>query len=160
MRATLSKARFPSQPFALEYLRASARAHALHPRVRGAALQIVRAAPFQRDERERARALLRWTHDNITFVPDPYRAELFQAPHVTLELGAGDCDDHASLLGAMMTSVGIRTRLVASGFGGRLTHVFPGVFLGGRWVAADSTLPSADLELLPPHDTFLPSVEV
>lgn len=96
----------------------------------------------------------------VSFVPDPYGAEVFQSPDVTLSLGAGDCDDHATLLGAMMTSVGIPTRLVASGINGSLSHVFPGVRIGERWLAADSTLPVADLGLLPPHDTFHPTAEV
>ena len=156
---SVSPARFPSQLHALDFLRRSARRFAVDPRVRETALTISRSQAFPRDPTERADALLRWTRANIAFIPDPYGTEVFQSPAATLALGAGDCDDHAALLASMLTSTGIPARLVASGIGGELSHVFPEARLAGRWTAADSTLPRVSLGLLPPHSKFFATPE-
>ena len=154
------RARFPSQLAALDWLRRNARANATVPAVRKAALDVLTASAMHRTPIDRARALLQWTAGEVAFIPDPYRSELFQSPEVTLRMRAGDCDDHAVLLGAMTTAVGIPTRLCASGNAGELSHVFPVVELDGRWTALDSTLPHPGIGHLASHDTFRATAEV
>ncbi len=107
----------------------------------------------------RATALLSWTKRHVAYVPDIDGLETLQSPGATLSLAGGDCDDHAALLGAMLRSTGQRVRLCASGIG-RLSHVFPEVFLGGKWVPADSTLTPAQLGKRAPHRLFVPTAEV
>jgi transglutaminase-like putative cysteine protease len=58
----------------------------------------------------RARQILSWVSANITEISDPVDVETVQAPEVTLEVGAGDCDDHSVLISTMLEAVGIPTR--------------------------------------------------
>ena len=115
---------------------------------------------MSRTPTDRARALLRWTADRVLFIPDPVRTETFQSPEATLRMGGGDCDDHAPLLAGLAVACGIPARLRASGMFGRLSHVFPVLKLGTRWVPADSTLPGATLGIQAPADTIVDSAEV
>lgn len=74
------------------------------------------------------RSLQGWVQNNITYVQDPTDdtggVELVQTPQKTLEYSAGDCDDQATLLAALLSSIGHPARFIAVGFGGQpLSHV-------------------------------------
>ena len=60
-----------------------------------------------------------------------------------LELRAGDCDDMTILLGAMLLSTGHPVRIVLAGFRPQkphaYSHIYPEVFVLGRWVPIDAT---------------------
>jgi transglutaminase-like putative cysteine protease len=62
-----------------------------------------------------------------------------------IELGAGDCDDMAILLGAMLQSIGHPVRLVLTGPDPLrpqlLTHVYLEVNQKGHWIPLDATMP-------------------
>lgn len=77
---------------------------------------------------DQIRSLQGWVQDNIRYVSDPTDStggvELVQTPQKTLEYAAGDCDDQATLLAALLSSTGHPSRFVAVGFHGRpLSHV-------------------------------------
>ena len=61
------------------------------------------------------KALFEWVQRNIRYTKDPFRVEVLHSPRRMLELRAGDCDDMAILLGAMLLSVGHPVRLVVTG---------------------------------------------
>ena len=52
------------------------------------------------------RALFEWVQANIRYTKDPFRLELLHSARRMLELRAGDCDDMAILLGALLEAVG------------------------------------------------------
>ena len=97
-----------------------------------------------RDQVEEARRLLKYIQTNIRWTPDIGDAETLAAPHRTLEVGAGDCDDVSILLAAMATSLAIPNRLKAiaadSRFPQEYTHVYNELKLNGRWVAAEPSI--------------------
>jgi len=69
-------------------------------------------------------ALHRFVRDQIRYVRDPDGYELVQSPEKTLEYAQGDCDDQATLLAALLKSIGHPSRFIALGFeGGPLSHV-------------------------------------
>jgi hypothetical protein len=87
-----------------------------------------------------ARAIFYWVRSKIQYVNDPIGIETVQSPEITLQIRAGDCDDHATLVAAMAMSIGIPTRFVVIGpdpenFG----HVYTELKIDGSWLPADTT---------------------
>lgn len=114
--------------------------------VRQKAIQILRAARVPpRDRRGEVAALFEWVRGNVRYTRDIWKVELLHSARRMLELRAGDCDDMTILLGAMLQSIGHPVRLVLAGYRpdrpSLYTHVYPEVNVGGRWLAADATLP-------------------
>ena len=72
-----------------------------HPDVRVAAIDAVRGAVKNLTEID---FVLDWLKKNIEFRGE--NAETLQSPVVTLQLGAGDCDDHSVLAASMLRSLG------------------------------------------------------
>lgn len=132
--------------------------------IRSLAVLILRDAPrsLTSSYPGQARALLEWVSGELLFVSDVRGLETLQAPDVTLELGAGDCDDLTILLMALARAVGMRARPVGSGTAGRLTHVHPELRVPGslEWIAADPTLPQVSLGARVRHDTRMIGREV
>lgn len=146
----------------LEFMRAATRSSARSELVRSAAAAALREAKRDQlgDPAGQAQALLSWVQREIIYTPDVIDVETLQLPHVTLAQRIGDCDDQSMLLASMMRATGHRVRFGTSGGFGQLSHVFPEVLLGRRWVAADPTLPGARLGDRAPHDTYYASLEV
>lgn len=89
-----------------------------------------------------ARALFYWVRSHIRYVNDPVGIETVQSPEVTLQLKAGDCDDHATLVAGLAMAIGIPARLVVIGPDeNHFQHVFAELHTDGRWQAADTTQP-------------------
>ncbi len=67
-----------------------------------------------------------WVCSNVRYMRDPYGVELVQWPIRTVDTGAGDCDDMATLLAAMCMALGNQCRFALVGFspGGPPTHVY------------------------------------
>ena len=88
-------------------------------------------------------ALFDFVKRNIRYTRDIFRVELLHSARRMLELKAGDCDDMTILLGAMLLSTGHPVRLVLAGFKRNrphlYSHIYPEVFVQGRWIAADAT---------------------
>lgn len=109
--------------------------------VRQTALCIVqRLAP--KDYRAEAEALHNWVRDCIRYVRDVYDVETIATPKKTLEIGQGDCDDKATLLAAMLLSIGHPARFVAIGYNGlNFDHVYVETLVDGEWLAMETTEP-------------------
>lgn len=80
--------------------------------IRGKALELVSGLPPRQWFAE-IRALHAFVRDSIRYVRDPVDAELVQTPEATLRIGQGDCDDKATLLAALLKSIGHPARFVA-----------------------------------------------
>jgi len=79
----------------------------------------------------------------IHYLGDPVGAEFLQHPEVTINTGAGDCDDMSILLASALClseilSVGYPARFRMVGFNGDpISHVFLEVNVDGQWLALD-----------------------
>lgn len=114
---------------------------ALHrPTIRLKALQIVTAAgASSKTETMAAQAIYSWVKNNIRYVKDPLNLETIQDPEITLQLGAGDCDDQAALVSALMQSIGIEIRYRVVGAGDML-HIYPEIKVNNQWIGVDTTI--------------------
>ena len=115
------------------------------PRIRALALDIVREAGVpERDYLGEVRALHGWVVRSLRYVRDPINQELLTAPETLLEVRAGDCDDHAVLLAALLAALGHAVRFVTIGFDANRPESFSHVYLHGqpagssRWVPLDA----------------------
>lgn len=91
--------------------------------VRQKAESLVRELPPRQWFRE-IRALHEFVRDEIRYLRDPVGVERVATPEATLEIGQGDCDDKATLLAALLDSIGHPTRFVAVAFNGEgFSHV-------------------------------------
>lgn len=61
------------------------------------------------------RALYIWVREHVRYRKDPVGLEWLQAPHVTVAQRAGDCDDLAGLLAALVGALGHLWRLITVG---------------------------------------------
>ena len=112
-----------------------------HPVIRELALSLTRTLP-QKDFEGEARALFRYVQNNVRYVRDINGVETVQSPLKTLEYGQGDCDDKATLLGALLESLGCKTRFLAVGFRkGHVGHVLLEANINNAWIAMDTTEP-------------------
>ncbi len=113
--------------------------------VRSAAINAVRDAGVRpHDHLGELGALFRFVRDRVHFVRDPHDVETLQSPRYTLEILAGDCDDRATLLAAMIRALGIpadvKFRVVAAAPGNSaFSHVYVVANLGGRQIPLDPT---------------------
>lgn len=109
--------------------------------IRDTASNLVEGLPSQafRDE---VRALFYFVRDDIRYLGDVNEVETLQAPDVTLGTGQGDCDDKATLLAALLQSIGHPTQFVAVGFHepGIFEHVYVRTLVGDRWIGLDPTV--------------------
>jgi transglutaminase-like putative cysteine protease len=110
--------------------------------VRQRAIDILMARGVRpKDYLAEIKALFEWVQDNIRYTKDPFRVEALHSARRMLELRAGDCDDMAIVLGAMLEAIGHPVRLVLTGPDPLrpriMTHVYLEVFHLGRWIALD-----------------------
>jgi transglutaminase-like putative cysteine protease len=84
------------------------------PQVRLTAIQIVKDAGLDGRQRvEVAEAVRKWVQDNITYIHDPVKTEVFQEAIYTLTVSrGGDCDDQAILVAGLLMSIGIPVKLM------------------------------------------------
>lgn len=119
---------------------------ASNPTVRQQALTIARGLD-PRDKQGQISSVLDWVKSNIEFRGED--GEVIQTPLVTLQLQAGDCDDHSTLIAALLRTLGFQVRFntVAADAEspGEFTHVFAEVLdpTTGQWTALDSTVPGS-----------------
>lgn len=109
--------------------------------VRAAAIDAARGSVRNVSEIDR---IFQWVKNNIEFRGEA--EETLQSPEATLRLGAGDCDDHAMLLNALLGSLGyewdFKTVGVARDSPGTYTHVYAMVQdkISGKWIPLDTTV--------------------
>ena len=137
---------YPGTKRTVEHMRALIRGGVKDFYVRQKAIDILlekRVRP--KDYLGEIRALFEWVQANIRYTKDPFRLEMLHAPRRMLELRAGDCDDVAILLGAMLEGIGHPVRLVLTGpdpLRPRLfSHVYVEAHHRGRWIPLDATMP-------------------
>lgn len=96
----------------------------------------------QKDYACEVQTLHSFVRDQIRYVQDITNVETVQEPQKTLEIFAGDCDDKATLLAAMLESIGHPTRFVAIGFEpGIFSHVYVESKIGAGWIPLETTEP-------------------
>jgi hypothetical protein len=122
------------------------RAGAKDFRVRQTAIGILRRQGVRpKDYLGEIKALFEWVQQHIRYTRDPFRVEVLHSPRRMLQLRAGDCDDMAIVLGAMLEAVGHSVRLVLTGTDphapDRFTHIYVEARCRGRWVPLDATMP-------------------
>lgn len=110
--------------------------------VRTAAIEAIRGVR-PHDHQGEARALFRFVRDRIHFVNDVAGVETLQGARATLSIGAGDCDDKATLLASLLGAIGIPSsfRVVAANrrAPGTFSHVYVVAHVGGRDLPLDPT---------------------
>ena len=110
--------------------------------VRKAALQMVRGVPAK-DASGEIQRVFDWVKQNIEFRGE--YEETLQSPEFTLNAGAGDCDDHSTLIAALLLSLGHPVRfqtVTTSRRSPQFIHVFAEVFnrKSGQWTPLDTTV--------------------
>ncbi|MFB3813426.1 MAG: transglutaminase family protein [Terriglobales bacterium] len=115
----------------------------LNPQVRALAIAIARGQP-PRDDRAQASAVFQYVKTNIEFRGEA--DEVLQSPLVTLQLRAGDCDDHATLIAALLGALGIKAQFVTVAGDPQqpqtFTHVYAAAWIRnpGQWLPLDTTV--------------------
>jgi len=113
-----------------------------HPEVRVAAIEAVRGAVRNLNEID---YVLDWVKKHIEFRGE--NAETLQSPAVTLQLGAGDCDDHSTLIAALLRSLGYHVQFKTVATSPADPRQFSHVYVivqdkrTAEWKALDSTVP-------------------
>lgn len=131
------------RPYSLPYsgdehaadLAATAFLQSDHPRLQTTARAII---GDERDALRAARRLNAWVYDSLRKVPTISIPNALQV----LDMGEGDCNEHAVLLAALARAAGIPARVVAGAVylnGAFLYHAWCEVWLG-RWVSIDPAL--------------------
>jgi transglutaminase-like putative cysteine protease len=114
------------------------------PAIRQVAAKLVRNLP-QYDVSAAVRALQGFVRDTIRYTGDIDQVETVQWPQATLEMGIGDCDDKALLLGVLLLSIGIPARFIAIGINGstKIDHVLVEARLGSakNWYPLETIKP-------------------
>jgi len=124
-----------------------------HPSVRALATQITRNLA-SRDYLGEITAIFNWVKQHIRF-SDEFKGTL-QSPYVTLQLATGDCDDHSTLLAALLLTLGYEVRFKTVGVDGPdFSHVYIEVKLKrqDKWIPLDTTVPSSTVGWEPPNIT-------
>lgn len=100
--------------------------------VRALALGLV-AQLRQKDRFGEIKALHQYVRDHIRYVRDVDGVETVQHPLYTMQVRQGDCDDKATLLAALLKSIGYPCEFVAVGFApGQFSHVYVNAVLNDR----------------------------
>jgi len=100
----------------VEHVQALIRAGAKDFYVRQKAIDIMLEKQVKpKDYLAEIKALFEWVQQHIRYTKDTFRVEVLHSAKRMLELRAGDCDDMAILLGAMLEAIGHPVRLVLSG---------------------------------------------
>ena len=104
-----------------------------------------------------ASAVYEYVKRNIRYTKDPVTKETLYPPLELLKLRAGDCDDIAMLMGAIMIALGYPARLVTIAASADNPEEFSHVYLeaevppgSGQWIPMDAARPGAQFGLEPP----------
>lgn len=112
----------------------------MSPAIRLTALKLTNHLP-QQDFAGEIRTISDFVRDHIRYVGDVYGVETLHWPEAVLELGAGDCDDKAMLVAALLMSIRHRCEFVVLKRNGAYCHVWTRTFLRGIPVNLETTLP-------------------
>lgn len=110
------------------------------PKIRALAINILRGAGVpEKDYAAEANALFVWVRDNIRYTKDVVGQETLCPPEeIAFNTRAGDCDDKAMLLVALLGAVGTQSRFKVIGVTpGQYSHVYLEALINGQWVPMD-----------------------
>jgi hypothetical protein len=109
------------------------------------------------DDIGEAYAVYRWVSGNIRYTKDPVTKETLYPPFELLKIRAGDCDDIAMLMGAIMIALGYPARLITIAASADAPAEFSHVYSesevpagSGQWIAMDAARPGAQFGIEPP----------
>jgi hypothetical protein len=130
----------------VEHVQALIRAGAKDFYVRQKAIDILLEKQVKpKDYLAEMKALFEWVQQHVRYTKDTVQVEVLHSAKRMLELRAGDCDDMAILLGAMLEAIGHPVRLALSGPDplrqDLFTHIYLEVFHKGDWIPLDATMP-------------------
>lgn len=91
---------------------------------------VLPAGVAEYDDEGAARAIHAWWRDRIYFRPEP--GEQVQTPGTTVCFGYGDCDDLTAGICSCLEAIGLRW--TSELLGDPPFHIWPQVWLSGRWV--------------------------
>ncbi len=113
------------------------------PQIRLLATRLVQSSGANsKDQLAEARAIYQAVSESVRYQKDPVDIETVQSPEATLKIRAGDCDDHSGLVAALAMALGIPARFrVVGDSPDRMLHIFPELFVNGKWHPADTTEP-------------------
>lgn len=120
-------------------MRTLAKAGAITPQIRLLAINLCSRLRPQ-DFRGEAVLLHNFVRDEIRYIRDVQGVETVQTPEATLEIGAGDCDDKATLCASLFNSIGIKARFCVLNRSGSLCHVWTQALIGGKWENSETTI--------------------
>lgn len=105
-----------------------------------------------------AEAIFNWVKGNIRYTRDPRGVELIQAPWITLQRGAADCDCLSTLLNALFASIGLQTGFETircdPANPDEFSHVYAIVKTPMGWRAADPTVAASTFGWRPSAGVF------
>ncbi|HKM99463.1 MAG TPA: transglutaminase-like domain-containing protein [Candidatus Binataceae bacterium] len=120
------------------------------------AIDIVRSVPAF-EETSEVEALYSWVKRNIRFTKDPVTKEKLYPPAELLKIRAGDCDDIAMLLGALLIAIGYPARLITVSANAEQPNEFSHVYTeaevptgSGNWIPLDAARVDSQFGLEPP----------
>lgn len=126
--------------------------------VREQALAITANVP-NKDYAGEARAIFYWVKSNIRYVQDVNGVETLHWPEKILKQKAGDCDDQATLVAALLESIGHKTRFVAIGRRkGQFEHVAAETKIGNSWFWMETTEAGYQFGQAPPGSWYTMTV--
>ena len=70
-------------------------------------------------------SLFDYTKENIQYISDPRGGDYWADPNETLQVGAGDCDDYATLMAALIEAIGGTSRIYLTD-----DHAFAAAYIG------------------------------
>ncbi len=104
-----------------------------------------------KDQMSEARAIYQQVSSAVRYQKDPIDIETVQSPEATWQIRAGDCDDHSGLVAGLAMALGIPARFRVVGHSpDRMLHIFPELFIDGKWYPADTTEPRRGFGWRPP----------
>lgn len=108
--------------------------------IRQAATQAVFLTP-EKDDYAEIEAIFHMVQRGIRYCKDIHQVETLSTPTMTLAQRLGDCDDQATLLAALLESIGYATRFVIAAYNqpGAYEHVYLQVYCHGQWIDLDPT---------------------
>lgn len=104
-----------------------------------------------------ASAVYEWVKGHIRYTKDPVTKEKLYPPQELLKIRAGDCDDIAMLMGALMIAIGYPARLATIAASPDQPNEFSHVYLeaevppgSGQWIPMDAARVDAQFGVEPP----------
>ena len=139
--------------------------------IRDMSLWIINNAGAKSDM-DKARSIYEWMSTRVAYNRDPVYREFVQPPINLLKLSfegypnqrshqsAGDCDDHATAIAALLSAAGFLTRFVVTAetpSSGVWSHIYTEVMVGDQWIPVDSSMWFVKFgeRVQAPHSTYI-----